>query len=88
MSTQVLVSSFEFAPALIEMAGKRTLLRFVEFFTVHISNSNTRQAYARALKNFLGWCEQRSVTELAGVQPLHVAGTAKHFGNKAISSQV
>lgn len=61
-------------PALIERAGKRTLLRFVEFFTVHIANWNTRQAYARALKSFLGWCEQRGVTEIAGVQPLHIAG--------------
>ena len=61
-------------PALIERAGKRTLLRFVEFFTVHVANSNTRQAYARALRTFLGWCEERGVTEIGGVQPLHVAG--------------
>ena len=61
-------------PALIERAGKRTILRFVEFFTVHISNANTRQAYGRALKAFLAWCEQRGVTEINGVQPLHVAG--------------
>ncbi|PYT26127.1 MAG: integrase [Acidobacteria bacterium] len=74
MSTQLIVPSSEVAlPALIERAGKRTLLRFAEFFTVHISNSNTRQAYARALKNFLSWCEQRGVTDIASVQPLHVA---------------
>jgi len=75
MSTQLIVPSSEMAlPGLIERAGKRTLLRCVEFFTVHISNANTRQAYARALKSFLGWCEQRGVAEIAGVQPLHVAG--------------
>lgn len=41
-------------PALIERAGPRTLLRFAEFFNVHIANANTRQAYARAPKSFLG----------------------------------
>lgn len=75
MSTQLIVPSSEIAlPALIERAGKRTLLRFAEFFTVHISNANTRQAYARALKSFLAWCEQRHVSEIADIQPLHVAG--------------
>jgi integrase/recombinase XerD len=75
MSAEVaLVREYITLPALIERAEKRTLLRFVEFFTVHIANANTRQAYARALKHFLGWCEQRGVTEIAGVQPLHVAG--------------
>ena len=58
----------------MKRAGKWTLLRFAEFFTVHISNANTRQAYARALKSFLGWCEQGGVSEIARVQPLHVAG--------------
>ena len=61
-------------PALIERAGKPTLLRFVEFFTVHIANPNTRQAYARALKKFLAWCDERGVAEISGVRPLHVAG--------------
>jgi site-specific recombinase XerD len=75
MSTQLIVPSSEMAlPVLIERAGNRTVVRFVEFFTVHISNANTRQAYARALKSSLGWCEQRGVTDIAGVQPLHVAG--------------
>jgi integrase/recombinase XerD len=61
-------------PGLIARAERRTLIRFAEFFTVHISNSNTRQAYARALKSFLGWCEERGISEIAGIQPLHVAG--------------
>lgn len=74
MSTQLIVPSSEMAlPALIERAGKRTLLRFVEFFTVHIPNANTRQAYARALQLFLGWCEQRGVAGIEDIQPLHVA---------------
>jgi hypothetical protein len=53
MSTEVVpIHESIVLPALIERAGKATLLRFVEFFTVHISNANTRQAYARALKSF------------------------------------
>jgi site-specific recombinase XerD len=40
---------------------------------VHISNANTRQAYARALKSFLRWCEQSGITEITDIQPLHVA---------------
>jgi len=75
MSTQLIVPSCETAlSALIEGAEKPTLLRFAEFFTVHISNANTRAAYARATKNFLAWCEQRGVGEITGIQPLHVAG--------------
>ena len=53
MSTEVVPVPAGIPPALIERAGKQTLLRFAEFFTVHISNANTRQAYARALKSFL-----------------------------------
>ena len=61
-------------PALIKNAEHRTLLRFAEFFSVHIPNANTRQAYARALKSFLAWCEGRGVTEIGRIHPLHVAG--------------
>jgi site-specific recombinase XerD len=75
MSAQLIVPSSEIAlPALIERAGKPTLVRFAEFFTAHISNSNTRQAYARAVKSFLAWCEQHGVSEITAIQPLHVAG--------------
>jgi hypothetical protein len=48
--------------------------RSSEFFTVHSANANMRQAYARALKSFLGCCQQQGVGAIAGVQPLHVAG--------------
>ena len=40
-------------PALIAGAGKRATLRFLEFFTVNIRNSNTRAAYGRAAGAFL-----------------------------------
>jgi hypothetical protein len=34
-------------------------LRFLEFFTANIRNRNTRRAYARAVSEFLAWCEDR-----------------------------
>ena len=60
-------------PALIAGAGERASLRFLEFFTVHIRNRNTRAAYAHAAGAFLGWCQSRGLHELRQVQPIHVA---------------
>ena len=60
-------------PALIDRAGKPAARRFLEFFTVNIRNANTRAAYGRAAGAFLHWCEERGITELHQVQPIHVA---------------
>ena len=61
-------------PALIAGAGKGASLRFVEFFTVNICNSNTRAAYGRAAAAFLRWCEtQAGLADLRQVQSTHVA---------------
>lgn len=61
-------------PALIHMAGERAAWRFVEFFTVHIRNKNTRTAYGQAAGAFLRWCEGRGITRIEDVQPMNVAG--------------
>jgi integrase/recombinase XerD len=61
-------------PALIAGAGERAAWRFLEFFTVNIRNKNTRAAYGHAAGAFLRWCEDRGVTRIEDVQPLHVAG--------------
>jgi len=60
-------------PALIEQAGVRAQLRFLEFFTATIRNRHTRRAYARAAHDFLTWCQAAGVSSLMAVQPLHVA---------------
>lgn len=60
-------------PALISQAGERTGTRFLEFFTAHIRNPNTRRAYARATNEFLTWCQAVGVPDLGAVAPLHVA---------------
>jgi site-specific recombinase XerD len=49
-------------------------VRFLEFFAAQIRNPHTRRAYARAVGEFLAWCESKGVSSLAAVQPLHVAG--------------
>lgn len=60
-------------PALIDQAGPRAQLRFLEFFAANIRNANTRRAYARAADEFLTWCAEVGVPSLAAVAPLHVS---------------
>ncbi len=61
-------------PVLIEAAGARASLRFLEFFAATIRNPHTRRAYGRAVANFLAWCAaEAGLRDLAGIQPLHVA---------------
>jgi integrase/recombinase XerD len=73
MSSALATSFGTTLPTLIARAGKPAARRFLELFTVHIRNPNTRAAYARAAAAFLAWCEQHGLTELQQVQPVHVA---------------
>ena len=66
-------------PTLVTATGERAAVRFLDFFTSHIRNSNTRKAYARGLGEFLAWCEARGVTSLAAIQPVHVAAYVEHL---------
>ena len=59
-------------PALIVDAGPDAVARFLEFFAGRIANERTRAAYARAVGQFLAWCEARGLG-LRSVSPLHVA---------------
>jgi site-specific recombinase XerD len=60
-------------PALVMADGERAVVRFLEFFAATIRNPHTRRAYARAVTDFLAWCEEYGVPSIAAVQPLHVA---------------
>ena len=60
-------------PTLISAAGERASLRFLEFFAANIRNPHTRRAYGRAVAEFLAWCDDQGVPQVAAVQPLHVA---------------
>jgi site-specific recombinase XerD len=59
-------------PAVIAHAGERAGWRFIEFFTANIRNKNTREAYARAVAQFFGWCEAHGL-HLDTIAPVAVA---------------
>ena len=48
-------------PQVIVDAGPQATARFLEFFAGRIANARTRTAYGRAVGQFLGWCEARSL---------------------------
>ncbi|MBM0210503.1 putative Integrase/recombinase XerD [Pseudomonas syringae pv. maculicola] len=74
MNAPVLASgSYASLPTLVSQAGDRVGIRFLEFFTANIRNPNTRRAYARAANEFLTWCADIGVPDLATVAPLHVS---------------
>ena len=59
-------------PALVEEAGPHARRRFAEFFTAGIRNRGTREAYLRAARRFLDWCEASGLS-LDRVTPVAVA---------------
>src|SRR3954470_23915945 len=67
------IASTIVVPAAIAAAGDHAARRFLEFFAATIRNKNTRMAYYRACCTFFAWLEQRGVTELVDIEPLHVA---------------
>jgi site-specific recombinase XerD len=75
-------------PALVANAGNRAGVRFLEFFTAQIRNPHTRRAYARAVGEFLAWCEGVGVTSLPQVQPLHVASWIELQGREVSAPSV
>ena len=59
-------------PHIIQEAGKKTQLRFIEFFTANIRNPNTRKAYYKAVTEFLIWCQTLHIP-LDQLKPILVA---------------
>ena len=74
-------------PAIIRDRGERTSRRFIEFFTASIRNRNTRAAYARAVKQFLDWCEDRRL-ELHEIDALTVAAYVEQLGSRTAKPTV
>jgi len=60
-------------PVLIAAAGERARLRFIDFFTAHIRNPNTRAAYGLAVREFFGWLEVGGLTEVSAIRTHHVS---------------
>src|ERR1700746_752227 len=65
-------AGLETLPVIIRAQGERASRRFIEFFTASIRNRNTRMAYARAVKQFFDWCEERRL-KLGDIEAISVA---------------
>jgi integrase/recombinase XerD len=59
-------------PNVVAFLGPCASRRFLEFFTDHIHNSNTRAAYTHAVRQFTAWCEAHEL-RLDGIKHAHVA---------------
>lgn len=74
-------------PTVIVNAGEETSRRFMEFFLVSVRNPNTRDAYAQAIKQFLGWCEGRGL-QFTNISPLAMAAyVEEHRGSAPTINQ-
>ena len=60
-------------PQAIADEGDDAINRFVNFFTAHIRNPNTRVAYGRAVMRFFRWAESAGLPPLQQMQPYHLA---------------
>lgn len=60
-------------PVMIAAAGERASLRFIDFFTAHIRNPNTRAAYGVAVRAFFDWLQMNGVAELGAIRTHHVS---------------
>ena len=72
-------AGLEALPALVRAEGERASRRFIEFFTASIRNRNTRAAYARAVKRFFDWCDERRL-ELREIEAITVAAYVEQLG--------
>ncbi len=75
-------AGLEALPTIVRAQGERASRRFIQFFTANIRNRNTRAAYARAVKQFFDWCEDRRL-ELEEITPLSVAAYVEQLGTEA-----
>ena len=74
-------AGIEGLPAPIADAGARAGRRFIEFFTANIRNRNTRMAYAKAVREFFFWCEEKGI-QLERIQPTHIAAYIEQLGEE------
>jgi hypothetical protein len=62
--------------------------RVFEFFTAHIRNRHTREAYARAAAEFSSWCERRGIDHLRAVEPFHIAAYVEELQQRLAAPSV
>jgi len=73
-------------PKIILAEGESAARRFVEFFAANIRNPNTRMAYARAVSQFLEWCDLRHL-DLKGIGPIHVAAYVERLPHRPVQTR-
>ena len=73
----ILAPSPDLQPAPFFTPTPKAAKRVLEFFTGQINNDHTRRAYLNATRRFAAWCANKSIEELAAVQPVHVAAFLK-----------
>ena len=61
-----------YVPRIVERAGEKARLRFLEYLTADIRNAGTREAYARAIGRFLDWCDAVGC-QLGSISPIVVS---------------
>lgn len=74
--------------SLVWNAGTSIRGIFLEFFGVAIRNANTRQAYYRAVCNFLDWAELSGIRSLCDIEPIHVAAWVELSSQKYSTATV
>jgi site-specific recombinase XerD len=75
-------AGLEALPTVIRAQGERASRRFIEFFTASIRNRNTRMAYARAVRQFFDWCDDRRL-KLEDIEAISVATYIEQLGTTA-----
>jgi len=77
-------------PAIVERSGKRAARRFIEFFAAGIRNPNTRDAYARSVRQFFDWLDAQrpSGADLSSIEPLHVAAYIEELSRRGLPSNL
>ena len=60
-------------PPILAQAGAEAWRHFLEYFTAHIRNPNTRAAYGRAVISFFWWCEAKDRSSLQELRPVDIA---------------
>ena len=74
-------------PAVIAAAGDEASYRFVRYFVETIRNQDTRQAYARAVRDFLFWCEAKGIA-LEQIEPVGVSAYVEALSGERAASTV
>lgn len=88
MNTSLAIREGFVLPRIIADEGRKAQSAFINFFTASIENANTRRAYARAVRDFFEWLEERRAgTTLGDIQPFMVAAFIKQLPSSPRSKQ-